>query len=74
MEWCPWTLPERRRRSQESPDGRIGGPTSYHRLPSPSEEPAMTVQTGAKPHPIFLAGRWVESPDPLVIANPALSA
>ena len=26
----------------------------------------MTTTTGAKPHPIFLAGRWVESPDPLV--------
>src|SRR6476659_8597751 len=31
----------------------------------------MTTTTGAKPHPIFLAGRWVESPDPLVVANPA---
>ena len=31
----------------------------------------MTVATGAKPHPIFLAGRWVESPDVLEIANPA---
>jgi acyl-CoA reductase-like NAD-dependent aldehyde dehydrogenase len=31
----------------------------------------MTIAAGAKPHPIFLAGRWVESPDPLVIANPA---
>ncbi len=31
----------------------------------------MTTATGAKPHPIFLAGRWVESPDPLVVANPA---
>ena len=31
----------------------------------------MTVAAGAKPHPIFLAGRWVESPDPLVVANPA---
>src|SRR2546430_15207425 len=31
----------------------------------------MTTITGAKPHPIFLAGRWVESPDPLVIHNPA---
>ena len=31
----------------------------------------MTTLTGAKPHPIFLAGRWVESPDPLVVANPA---
>src|SRR4051794_7934182 len=31
----------------------------------------MTTITGAKPHPIFLAGRWVESPDPLVIENPA---
>jgi glyceraldehyde-3-phosphate dehydrogenase (NADP+) len=31
----------------------------------------MTTTTGAKPHPIFLAGRWVESDDPLVIANPA---
>jgi acyl-CoA reductase-like NAD-dependent aldehyde dehydrogenase len=31
----------------------------------------MTVATGTKPHPIFLAGRWVESPDRLEIANPA---
>jgi acyl-CoA reductase-like NAD-dependent aldehyde dehydrogenase len=31
----------------------------------------MATATGAKPHPIFLAGRWVESPDPLEIANPA---
>ena len=31
----------------------------------------MTATTGAKPHPIFLAGQWVESDDPLVIANPA---
>jgi acyl-CoA reductase-like NAD-dependent aldehyde dehydrogenase len=31
----------------------------------------MATATGAKPHPIFLAGRWVESPDPLVVANPA---
>jgi glyceraldehyde-3-phosphate dehydrogenase (NADP+) len=31
----------------------------------------MTIAAGAKPHPIFLAGRWVESPDPLVVANPA---
>src|SRR3954454_2800344 len=31
----------------------------------------MATVTGAKPHPIFLAGKWVESPDPLVISNPA---
>ena len=31
----------------------------------------MTTLTGAKPHPIFLAGRWVDSPDPLVVSNPA---
>jgi glyceraldehyde-3-phosphate dehydrogenase (NADP+) len=31
----------------------------------------MTTITGAKPHPIFLAGRWVDSPDPLEVANPA---
>ena len=31
----------------------------------------MATATGAKPHPIFLAGRWVESDDPLEIANPA---
>jgi glyceraldehyde-3-phosphate dehydrogenase (NADP+) len=30
----------------------------------------MTV-VGTKPHPIFLAGRWVESPDILEVANPA---
>ena len=31
----------------------------------------MTVVAGTKPHPIFLAGRWVESPDVLVVDNPA---
>jgi acyl-CoA reductase-like NAD-dependent aldehyde dehydrogenase len=31
----------------------------------------MTVATGTKPHPIFLAGRWVESPDILTVSNPA---
>ena len=31
----------------------------------------MAIVAGTKPHPIFLAGRWVESPDPLVVANPA---
>ncbi|HEY3163719.1 MAG TPA: aldehyde dehydrogenase family protein [Candidatus Limnocylindrales bacterium] len=31
----------------------------------------MTTTTGAKPHPIFLAGRWVESDDPLIVTNPA---
>jgi len=31
----------------------------------------MTISTAAKPHPIFLAGRWAESDDPLVVANPA---
>src|SRR3954463_15281400 len=37
----------------------------------PLQEPSMATVTGAKPHPIFLAGKWVESPDPLVISNPA---
>jgi glyceraldehyde-3-phosphate dehydrogenase (NADP+) len=31
----------------------------------------MTVVTATKPHPIFLAGRWVDSPDVLEVANPA---
>jgi acyl-CoA reductase-like NAD-dependent aldehyde dehydrogenase len=31
----------------------------------------MTVTTGTQPHPIFLAGRWVTSPDVLEVANPA---
>ena len=31
----------------------------------------MTVAAGTEPHKIFLAGRWVESPDVLVIENPA---
>jgi acyl-CoA reductase-like NAD-dependent aldehyde dehydrogenase len=31
----------------------------------------MTVATGTKPHPIFLAGRWVDSPDVLQVTNPA---
>src|SRR5689334_11499760 len=31
----------------------------------------MTVATATKPHPIYLAGRWVDSPDVLEVANPA---
>jgi glyceraldehyde-3-phosphate dehydrogenase (NADP+) len=31
----------------------------------------MATATGTKPHKIFLAGRWVESPDVLEVANPA---
>src|SRR4051794_15512093 len=31
----------------------------------------MPPPAGTKPHPIFLAGRWVESDDPLEISNPA---
>jgi acyl-CoA reductase-like NAD-dependent aldehyde dehydrogenase len=31
----------------------------------------MTSTVGTQPHPIYLAGRWVESPDRLVVENPA---
>jgi len=31
----------------------------------------MAIVAATKPHPIFLAGRWVESPDVLTVANPA---
>jgi glyceraldehyde-3-phosphate dehydrogenase (NADP+) len=31
----------------------------------------MATVAGTKPHPIFLAGRWVDSPDLLEITNPA---
>ena len=34
----------------------------------------MTVVSATKPHPIFLAGRWVDSPDLLVVDNPATPA
>jgi len=33
-------------------------------------ESSMTL-TATKPHPIYLAGKWVDSPDPLEVANPA---
>lgn len=31
----------------------------------------MAILTGTTPHPIYLAGRWVDSPDLLVVENPA---
>jgi acyl-CoA reductase-like NAD-dependent aldehyde dehydrogenase len=31
----------------------------------------MTTTIGTQPHPILLAGRWVESPDLLTVINPA---
>jgi glyceraldehyde-3-phosphate dehydrogenase (NADP+) len=34
----------------------------------------MTVVAATKPHPIFLAGRWVDSPDILIVDNPAVPA
>ena len=34
----------------------------------------MATIAVSKPHPIFLAGRWVESPDPLIVDNPADAA
>ena len=34
----------------------------------------MATIAAAKPHPIYLAGRWVDSPDPLVVDNPANTA
>ena len=34
----------------------------------------MTVTSATRPHPIFLAGRWVDSPDVLIVDNPAVPA
>ena len=31
----------------------------------------MTTTVGTTPHPIYLAGRWVDSPEVLVVGNPA---
>ena len=31
----------------------------------------MATATSTTPHPILLAGRWVDSPDPLTVTNPA---
>jgi acyl-CoA reductase-like NAD-dependent aldehyde dehydrogenase len=31
----------------------------------------MTAPIATSPHPIYLAGRWVESPDPLLVEDPA---
>ena len=42
-----------------------------YRIAHAQERSPMTVATGTKPHPIFLAGRWVESPDRLEVSNPA---
>src|SRR4051812_41126177 len=41
--------------------------------PEPARTPGARMATvaGTKPHPIYLAGQWVESSDPLEIANPA---
>ncbi len=36
----------------------------------PGAHAAMPL-TATKPHPIYLAGHWVESDDPLVVTNPA---
>src|SRR5204862_2827887 len=78
--------PDRRPRAHvprrpESPPRHLRHPSRRRALAGPGvewathhgslQEPFMATIAGAKPHPIFLAGRWVESPDQLVVANPA---
>src|SRR5688500_1786488 len=57
------------------PEGRHGArtydATVAHR---PTAGASRMTVVGTKPHPIFLAGRWVESPDVLEVANPANAA
>src|SRR5829696_2799155 len=45
--------------------GRHGTPTAR------TQEPPMATVAGVKPHPIYLAGSWVDSPEVLDIENPA---
>ena len=45
-----------------------GGAREYDA--APITEPGMTL-TATQPHKIYLAGRWVDSPDTLVVDNPA---
>src|SRR5438046_1595328 len=45
-------------------------PLMWARGPTPGAQSMATI-TAAKPHPIYLAGRWVDSPDPLTVSNPA---
>ena len=46
------------------------GALSVRRRSRPRIRAMMTI-AGVKPHPIFLAGRWVDSPDSLEVTNPA---
>src|SRR3954451_17998320 len=62
------SLVERGRQGLES------GPDRRGPVPRPNIEPRshrMATVAGIKPHPIYLAGSWVESPDVLEIHNPA---
>src|SRR5205809_6776943 len=45
-------------------------PLMWARGPTPGAQSMATI-TAAKPHPIYLAGQWVDSPDPLTVSNPA---
>src|SRR6187397_3065874 len=62
----PWRVPERLDRAGLE-SGFVGpaGPA-----PRPGGTP-MATATVTTPHPIYLAGRWVESPDVLVVDDPA---
>ncbi len=50
--------------------GRAGTGCTMPTVPERRSHP-MAIVAPTQPHPIFLAGRWVESPDVLVIDNPA---
>src|ERR1035437_5618723 len=45
-------------------------PPPEHAPPTP-EPLTVAVSSSTVPHPIYLAGRWVESPDMLIVTNPA---
>src|SRR5512146_2642931 len=60
---------QRRRSSPRMPGCPVVRCNLPHRRPC-----QMTVVNATMPHPIFLAGRWVDSPDLLVVDNPATPA
>src|SRR6188474_206620 len=68
-------VPTTRFRSARSrsprPDGagRCARPEDYNR--GGGTDRPMTTLTVTTPHPIYLAGRWVDSPDVLLVTNPA---
>src|SRR5262245_64080245 len=70
MRHCSRPVRARTTRPHRRANG-AGHRSGYDAPDTPTGAPRTMTLTATQPHPIYLAGKWVDSPDRLEVANPA---